>query len=63
MRNLLNLRQDLNANSHVFEEISMFKYLNVLTTRKNETSEELKMRIAASNHVIMVYNVLSCIEL
>jgi hypothetical protein len=41
----------------------MFKYLSALTTRKNEISEELSMRIAASKHVIMVYNVLSSLEL
>jgi hypothetical protein len=37
--------------------------LNALITWKNEISEELKMRIAASNIVIIVYNVLLSLEL
>jgi hypothetical protein len=49
MTNLSHLKQDLNVNSHVFEEVSMFTYLNALTTRKN--------------YVIMVCNVLSSLEL
>jgi hypothetical protein len=33
----------------VFEEVTNFKYLGSLMTRKNEIGEEIKMRIAAGN--------------
>jgi hypothetical protein len=33
----------------VFEEITTFKYLGSLITKKNEIGEEIKMRIATGN--------------
>jgi hypothetical protein len=47
MTNLLNVRQDINVDGHVFEEVRLFKYLCALLTRTNEISVEVKMRTAA----------------
>jgi hypothetical protein len=40
MTNLLNLRQNLNFDGDVFEEVGLFNYLGTLITRKNKISEE-----------------------
>jgi hypothetical protein len=47
MMNLLNLRQVLNFDGDVFEEVGLFTYLHTLTTGKNEISEETMTRIDA----------------
>jgi hypothetical protein len=47
IRNLPNLKQARTVDSHVFWA-RMFKYLGALITGKNEITEEIKMRIAAS---------------
>lgn len=48
IRNLPNLRQEMNVDSQAFEA-RMLKYLGALITRKNEITEEIKVRIAAGN--------------
>jgi hypothetical protein len=49
MRNVMGDRSDLRVEGRVFEEVTNFKYLGSLITRKNEIGEEIKMRIAAGN--------------
>jgi hypothetical protein len=39
----------LRAEGRVFEEVTTFKYLGSLITKKNEIGEAVKMRIAAGN--------------
>jgi stalled ribosome rescue protein Dom34 len=48
IRNLPNLRQELNVDSQA-SETRMFKYLGALITGKNAITEEIKVRIAADN--------------
>jgi hypothetical protein len=48
-RNEMGDKSDLRAEGMVFEEVTNFKYLGSLITRKNEIGEEIKMRIAAGN--------------
>jgi hypothetical protein len=49
MRNVMGDRSDLRVEGRVLEEVTNFKYLGSLITRKNEIGEEIKMRIAAGN--------------
>jgi hypothetical protein len=49
MRSVTGDRSDLRGEGMVFEEVSNFKYLGSLITRKNEIGEEIKMRTAAGN--------------
>jgi hypothetical protein len=49
MRNETEDRSDLTVERMVFEEVTTFKYLGSLITKKNEIGEEIKMRIAAGN--------------
>jgi hypothetical protein len=49
LRNETEDRSDLRAEGRVFEEVTTFKYLGSLITKKNEIGEEIKMRIAAGN--------------
>jgi hypothetical protein len=49
IRNEIGDRSDWRVEGIVFEEVTIFKYLGSLTTRKNEIREEIKMRIAAGN--------------
>jgi hypothetical protein len=49
MRNEMGDRSDLRVDGMVFEEVTNFKYLGSLITKKNEIGEEIKMIIAAGN--------------
>jgi hypothetical protein len=49
MRNETGERRDLRVEGMVLEEVTTFKYLGSLITKKNEIGEEMKMRIAAGN--------------
>jgi hypothetical protein len=49
MRNETEDRSDLRVEGVVFEEVTTFKYLGSLITKKNEIGEEIKTRIAAGN--------------
>jgi hypothetical protein len=49
VRNETGDRSDLRVQGMIFEELTNFKYLGSLITRKNEIGEEMKMRIAARN--------------
>jgi hypothetical protein len=40
--NLSNLRQDLNVDSHVSEEVTMFMYLGALLTEKRKLVHKLR---------------------
>jgi hypothetical protein len=48
IKNIPNLRQELNVDSQAFEA-RMLKYLGALITGKNEIAEEIKVRTAAGN--------------
>lgn len=52
MLNTRNIRREQNniqIDNHTIEEVSEFKYLGSTITNNNETSEEIKTRIAAGN--------------
>jgi hypothetical protein len=49
MRNEAGDRSDLRVEGMFFEEVTTFKYLGSLITKKNEFGEEIKMRIAVGN--------------
>jgi hypothetical protein len=48
MGNVMGDKSDLRVEGIVFEEVTNFKYLSLIT-RKNEIGEEIKMRIAPGN--------------
>jgi hypothetical protein len=53
MRNVMEDRSNLRVEGRVSEAVTNFKYLGSLITRKNEIGEEVKMRTAIGNLMLL----------
>jgi hypothetical protein len=58
-----NLRQDLNGDFHIFEEIKIFQYLGTLIIGKMKLMKKLKREWLQTVDVVMSNNVIVSIEM